>query len=306
MRYAIDENKKRTEVQFSGQKAICPGCFSTLIGRNGKFRPPHWYHKSKKECDSWYEPMTDWHLTWQNKFPEKNREITIWDKDNQITHRADICLNNKLVIEIQHSPINPEEILQREIFYGKNGLIWILDGKSLARKCSLRYDSNYINHSISLTIPSYLEKSKKYDMDTMQMGILNLEEFKRIRSFDDVSYFEIKRGCEFYISFHNEKPFNKIIEKLNWEIGELAYHLFGKEEGLRVEEGTILEYYSNSFEWFSRIKFEKKNWRKFLDEMNFPIFFDNIQGLGDHLLYWYQKNEILQKENFMKKYLKYT
>ena len=40
--------------------------------------------------------------------------------------------------------------------------------------------------------------------------------------------------------------------------------------------------------------------------MNFPIFFDNLKGLESHLLYWYQKNEIIQKENFMKKYLKYT
>jgi len=306
MRYAIDENKKRIEVQFSGQKAICAGCLSELIGRKGKFRPPHWYHKSKKECDSWYEPITDWHLAWQNKFPEKNREITIWDEDNQTTHRADICLNNRLIIEIQHSSINPDEILQRENFYGKNGLIWILDGKSLAQKCNLKYNFNHIAHWISLKIPSYIEKSKKYDMDTMQMGILDLEEFKKIRRFDDVSFFEVRRGCEFYISFHNEKPFNKIVEKLEWEISELAHNLFGKEEGLRVEEETIVKYYSNSSEWFHRIKFEKKNWRKFLDEMNFPIFFDNLQGLESHLLYWYQKNEIIQKENFMKKYLKYT
>ncbi len=143
-------------------------------------------------------------------------------------------------------------------------------------------------------------------MDTMQIGIFELEEFKRIRGFNDVSYFEVRRGCEFYFGFHNEKPFNKILEKLEWEISELAYHLFGKESALQVGEEIELNYHSNSSEWFEIRKFEKKNWRKSLDEMNFPIFFDNLQGLENHLLYWYQKNKIVKKEDFIKKYLKYV
>ena len=40
--------------------------------------------------------------------------------------------------------------------------------------------------------------------------------------------------------------------------------------------------------------------------MKFPVFIDNLNGLNDNQLYWYNKNKIIDKNNFIKKYLKYT
>jgi len=56
-----------------------------------RVRPKYWSHK-EKSCDNWYEPITDWHLKWQNYFPKNNREITIKDTEKNIYHRADIKL----------------------------------------------------------------------------------------------------------------------------------------------------------------------------------------------------------------------
>ena len=93
------------EVSNSGERAKCRDCGSLVIGRKGEIRPKHWYHKSTVDCDSWNDPITEWHLNWQDKFPSKNQEITIYDDINNIHHRADIQLNNGLVIEVQNSPI---------------------------------------------------------------------------------------------------------------------------------------------------------------------------------------------------------
>jgi len=46
----------------------------------------------------------------------------------------------------------------------------------------------------------------------------------------------------------------------------------------------------------------RKYWRQFIDEMTFPVFFDNFNELNDDELYWYQENKVIKKERFLKKY----
>lgn len=98
MRYAITEIDNQTEVQYSGQKGICPVCKSNVKGRKAGKNIAHWYHLSLKDCDKWFEPITLWHLNWQNSFPKKNREVILFDKENNISHRADIRLDNGFII----------------------------------------------------------------------------------------------------------------------------------------------------------------------------------------------------------------
>lgn len=140
MRFALNGQGEKIEVEFSGQRATCSCCDHEVVGRHGKIRPKHWYHKSLKECDLWHEPITAWHLEWKNYFQKKNLEVELKDSQNKTSHRADIRLDNGLVIEVQNSPIKIEEIEQREKFYGnEKGLIWILNGKTLLKKCELSY-----------------------------------------------------------------------------------------------------------------------------------------------------------------------
>lgn len=95
---AIDDFGKRVPVQRAerGNSYYCPICKCQVIIKKGQERAAHFAHKGKaskgnQECPlANYAPMTDWHLNWQNAFPEENREIII-EKDGK-KHIADILI----------------------------------------------------------------------------------------------------------------------------------------------------------------------------------------------------------------------
>jgi competence protein CoiA len=58
-------------------------------------------------------------------------EVTM--ERNGERHRADILLPGGTVVELQHSSIAPDEIEQREAFYGS--MIWIFDITDCAAPC---------------------------------------------------------------------------------------------------------------------------------------------------------------------------
>lgn len=86
--------------------------------------------------------MSEWHLSWQENFPEDCREVVV-EKDG-IKHRADVLINNT-VIEFQHSSITSEEIAKRNNFYMSCGyhVIWVFDAEG------------YIKNSVSGSIDPY-------------------------------------------------------------------------------------------------------------------------------------------------------
>ena len=100
-----------------GVPAFCPVCDAPVIPKCGSIRPHHWAHKVA-DCDPWSEPESEWHRRWKELFPVECQEVRVG------RHRADVK-TDRLVIELQHSPISPEEIREREDFYG--AMIWIFD-----------------------------------------------------------------------------------------------------------------------------------------------------------------------------------
>lgn len=62
-----------------GAKGICPYCKSEVIAKCGEQKVAHWAHKANKECDSWHDKETEWHLMWKNYFPESWQEIIKYD-----------------------------------------------------------------------------------------------------------------------------------------------------------------------------------------------------------------------------------
>ncbi|MEN6333797.1 MAG: competence protein CoiA family protein, partial [Phycisphaerales bacterium] len=100
-------------------QGICPSCHTLVIPKCGKVKTWHWAHKSTSDCDAWSEPLTDWHLAWQSAVLDTAVEVV------KGSHRADIVGNDSVVIELQHSPITPEEITEREDFYGN--IVWLFD-----------------------------------------------------------------------------------------------------------------------------------------------------------------------------------
>lgn len=67
--------------------------------------------------------MTEWHRHWQEQVPNDRREVTMG------SHRADMVLLDGRVVEVQHSPISPQVIVERVAHYGAD-MIWIFDARS--------------------------------------------------------------------------------------------------------------------------------------------------------------------------------
>ncbi|NAY93380.1 competence protein [Muricauda sp. JGD-17] len=129
MRFALIDGVK---VEASkGAKGFCQSCGAEMIAKCGDFKINHWAHKRKYQCDTWWETETEWHRKWKGNYPIEWQEVIQFDSDTNEKHIADIQTKKGLVIEFQHSRLNPEERRKREGFY-KN-MVWVVDGTRLKR-----------------------------------------------------------------------------------------------------------------------------------------------------------------------------
>lgn len=129
MRFAL-LNDELTEAKV-GLVAICPGCTRPVVAKCGDKRVHHWAHRGTKMCDDWWEPETEWHRSWKNNFPVEWQEKFLPDRKTGEKHIADLLTPDGLVIEFQHSHIDPKERISREQFYKK--MVWVVDGTRLKR-----------------------------------------------------------------------------------------------------------------------------------------------------------------------------
>jgi competence protein CoiA len=124
----VDNNRIEAQPKLNG---LCCCCSMPVIAKCGTRKIWHWAHKSKTDCDNWWEPETEWHRTWKNNYPADWQEISLFDKRTSEKHIADVRTVQNLVIEFQHSNINSQERTSREQFY-KN-MVWVVDGTRLKR-----------------------------------------------------------------------------------------------------------------------------------------------------------------------------
>jgi competence protein CoiA len=118
MLYAYDQDKNKIEARPAAS-GFCPGCGTALIPKCGEIKAWHWSHKGRRDCDSWYEPETEWHQGWKRLFGREHCEVVV------PPHRADILGNFDVVIQLRRSRLSPKEIAEREEFYKK--MIWLVD-----------------------------------------------------------------------------------------------------------------------------------------------------------------------------------
>jgi competence CoiA-like predicted nuclease len=144
MKYAHDELGNRVEAT-PNTTAVCPCCDSAVKAYCGDVIQWHWEHANAKDCDSYYEPMTRWHIGWQDQFPKDWQEITI--KRDGIHHRADVQIPNGRVIEFQNSPISLEEIIERSKFY--QPIIWVLNFEDIAKNFKTKTKGKRARRSIN-------------------------------------------------------------------------------------------------------------------------------------------------------------
>ena len=159
MFYAIKDNIK-IRPNPNIKDAVCPLCNEQVIPKCGEIKIWHWSHKANADCDSFGEPESEWHLNWKNNFNKECQEVIIkkcvseycYDKKYNhnhttddhgdctdcifIKHRADIKLDNGLIIELQNSHLSSDKIKEREEFYGN--MIWILNGQTICSSLGLK------------------------------------------------------------------------------------------------------------------------------------------------------------------------
>ena len=125
MKYAL-VNNERQEPQ-SGLIGNCQCCNSPVIAKCGDVRIWHWAHKTKLECDPWWEE-SEWHRVWKKQFPKEWQEV-VHKAEHDEKHIADVKTDQGFVIEFQHSHLDPQERLAREAFY--QNMVWVVDGTRL-------------------------------------------------------------------------------------------------------------------------------------------------------------------------------
>ena len=124
MRYSIVDNR-RAEAE-PGLKGVCQYCESQMIPKCGRYVVWHWAHRRRADCDPWWESETDWHRSWKDRFSPDWQEVVHVDPATGEKHIADVKTPHGLVIEVQNSPLHPEEMRSRERFYKK--IVWVVNG----------------------------------------------------------------------------------------------------------------------------------------------------------------------------------
>ena len=300
MRYANNIKGEKIEVSFSGEKAKCRDCGFEVHGRKGRIRTAYWKHPNNSDCDKWHEPITKWHIDWQNEFPKDYQEISLLDEETGEIHRADIQLPSGIVIEVQNSPIKVDELEQREKFYGKNGLVWILNGKSLAKQSKVSYNFEKQIFAISSEIPSYIEEFRDYNMDSINEMLWDSNIIREISNHNKIKDIENQNGNYYWFEFQESIDFDELVEKIDNELYQILIELYGYSK-----YREIIKYFETKIHFvkedrFSNIRLDKLYWRKFIDFMEYPVFIDNIEGLPNNYVFWYQKGQIIKKNDLIK------
>lgn len=144
MQFAKNEKGERTYILEAVEdgRYYCPFCEAPMIQRRGLINIPHFAHAKGCLCtDNWkYEDMSEWHVSWQERYPLANREVAVINELGR--HRADILINDT-VIEFQHSPMSAEEFQERNNFYTACGykVIWLFDSRSDYNASLIKDDS---------------------------------------------------------------------------------------------------------------------------------------------------------------------
>ncbi len=143
MLFALNENNVKIAATPKA-RGKCPSCGETVIACVGEIIYPYWRHEQKSPSNcvaAQYENEGEWHATWKFLFGKEFAEQYIRQGDK--TRRADVRLNNGLVIEIQHSSIDTREIRARERFHHK--MIWVFDASGPVAAGRLRYEQGYFH-----------------------------------------------------------------------------------------------------------------------------------------------------------------
>jgi hypothetical protein len=148
-----------------GDTASCPACGGKVLAKCGEINIWHWAHEVA-DCDPWSEGESEWHVKWKDHFPVGWREVVIGD------HRADLSTPIG-VIELQHSPISPDVIAERERFYDR--MVWVVDGREFWKNIDLRNRGGYVSFRWKWPRKTWVSASRPIFIDPGGGWLLNVK-----------------------------------------------------------------------------------------------------------------------------------
>ena len=215
MMYALD-NGERVKASPGGG-GVCPMCEGEVVPKCGSIVSWHWAHKVK-DCDTWSEGESDWHINWKEEFPEECREVVMRKEDT--VHRADVSIGGK-VIEFQKSSISEEDIFLRECFY-KN-MVWVICASDFEDNFDVRDRGGYFTFRWKYPRKSWWVACKPIYLD---FGEDTYSLFKINRLYDNVpcggSGSWVTKGT--FLNIFRDWPMKQIARETN-------EHHQGKEAG---------------------------------------------------------------------------
>lgn len=286
MVYAIDKNGSKVKAS-PNVKALCPNCKYPVIAKCGELNVWHWAHENLTNCDTWnYEPITAWHLGWQEKFNIEQREVYL-HKFSQY-HIPDIVTKKGLVIEFQNSEISTYEIHERERFYEQ--MIWVIKAKEFKHNLKLKefpvdaWKESFLIWIVPNDFNGYCIKIP-FDPHTEQI----LESLKLCNYKKD---YDEDTDIEFW---YNKKKDPK--QKIEKEVLN-AFSGYFLDTKLSNKLDDITNYPTN-FKWLHL----RKSWLS----ANMPLFLD----LNNGYLFWIKRlydngngfGQVFSKRKFLKKYI---
>lgn len=148
MKFAfIDSDRRLAE---RGLRGACPGCGQEVLAKCGNRRIHHWAHIGIMVCDGFWEPETQWHRDWKDRFPAGWQEQRRVSSDGEL-HIADVLTEAGVALEFQRSHISDEEKRCREQFHRR--IVWVADGTRLKRDHS---SFRRLLSSAPITLSKYL------------------------------------------------------------------------------------------------------------------------------------------------------
>lgn len=157
-------NGVKRQPKEKGEITQCIDCGGKLSAVISPSKISHWRH-SGGDCDSWSESEGEWHLKWKSLFPIEYCENTLTNEHGD-QHRADVLIpatdeSRGIVLELQHSSITYDTMLEREIFYKRKHKMFWLVHLFQDNKVNTSY---YFNISLNDPIAIHDVQGKKFEV----------------------------------------------------------------------------------------------------------------------------------------------
>ena len=177
------------------QIAKCPICGEDVLAKCGKIKIWHWAHRNKTDCDSWYEPETQWHKQWKDEYPKELQEFTMG------CHRADIRTKSRWIIELQNSTISTNGIIERELYYKR--MIWLLNSGTLCKGLRLKEKNGIITFRWKNPPKSwwYANKEIYVDLSGIVSNMKMLKNYYKLRNGKHLSTEYEYETYEYYTEY---------------------------------------------------------------------------------------------------------